>query len=168
LNGVYKSIDEGQNWTQQSNSPNLLGWSTTGSDSDGQAWYGVAFAVDPNDDKILFVGGVNCWRSTDDGQNWTLNTHWYGGGGSTYMHADEHMLKYNPLNNYIYSANDGGLYVSTDNGNNWTDISDGLQITQFYSLGVSQTVQDMVITGAQDNGTFLKDGNNWDAVITIS
>ena len=163
--GVYKSIDEGQNWTQQSNSPNLLGWSTTGSDSDGQAWYDLAFAVDPNDEKILFVGGVNCWSSTDDGQNWSLNTHWTGSGGADYMHADEHMLKYNPLNNYIYSGNDGGLYVSTDNGNNWTDISDGLQITQFYSLGVSQTVQDMVITGAQDNGTFLKDGNTWDAVI---
>ena len=163
--GVYKSIDEGQNWTQQSNSPNLLGWSTTGSDSDGQAWYDLAFAVDPNDEKILFVGGVNCWRSTDDGQNWSLNTHWTGSGGADYMHADEHMLKYNPLNNYIYSGNDGGLYVSTDNGDNWTDISDGLQITQFYSLGVSQTVQDMVITGAQDNGTFLKDGNTWDAVI---
>ena len=75
--------------------------------------------------------------------------------GTTYM--DEHMLKYNPINDYIYSGNDGGLYVSTDNGNNWTDISDGLQITQFYSLGVSQTVQDLVITGSQDNGTFLKE-----------
>ena len=69
---------------------------------------------------------------------------------------DEHMLKYNPINDYIYSGNDGGLYVSTDNGDNWTDISDELKITQFYSLGVSQTVQDMVITGSQDNGTFLK------------
>ena len=34
---IYKSLDEGQNWIQQSNSPNLLGWSVTGSDSDGQA-----------------------------------------------------------------------------------------------------------------------------------
>ena len=81
------------------------------------------------------------------------------------MHADEHMLKYNSLNSKLYSANDGGLYVSEDNGNNWTDISDGLEITQFYSLGVSQTVQDMVITGSQDNGTFLRTGNNWDAII---
>ena len=82
-----------------------------------------------------------------------------------HTYADEHMLKYNPINDYIYSGNDGGLYVSSDNGNNWIDISDGLQITQFYSLGVSQTVQDLVITGSQDNGTFLKDGNNWDPVI---
>ena len=133
-----------------------MGWSVTGSDSDGQAWYDLAFACDPNDENILFVGGVNTWKSTDGGQSWNINTHWYGASGTTYMHADEHMLKYNPINDYIYSGNDGGLYVSTDNGNNWTDISDGLQITQFYSLGVSQTVQDLVITGSQDNGTFLK------------
>ena len=163
--GVYKSTDEGQTWSQQANSPNLLGWSTTGSDSDGQAWYDLAFEVSPQDENTLFVGGVNCWKSTNGGQSWNINTHWYGGGGATYMHADEHMLKYNPLNNYVYSGNDGGLYYSSDNGNIWTDISDGLQITQFYSLGVSQTVQDKVITGAQDNGTFLKTATNWDAVI---
>ena len=162
--GVYKSSDEGQSWVQQANSPNLLGWSTTGSDSDGQAWYDLAFEISPQDENTLFVGGVNCWKSTDGGQNWNINTHWYG-GGANYMHADEHMLKYNPLNNLVYSANDGGLYYSTDNGNNWTDISDGLQITQFYSLGVSQTVQDKVITGSQDNGTFLKNASVWDAVI---
>jgi len=163
--GVYKSSDEGQTWSQQANSPNLLGWSTTGSDSDGQAWYDLAFEVSPQDENTLFVGGVNCWKSTNGGQSWDINTHWYGGGGATYMHADEHMLKYNPLNNFIYSGNDGGLYYSSDNGNIWTDISDGLNITQFYSLGVSQTIQDKVITGSQDNGTFLKTNSNWDAVI---
>ena len=162
--GVYKSSDEGVTWTQQANSPNLLGWSSTGSDSDGQAWYDLAFAVSPNDENILFVGGVNTWKSIDGGVNWNLNTHWTGSGGADYMHADEHMIKYNPLNGDIYSGNDGGLYYSTDEVN-WTDISDGLHITQFYSLGVSQSVQNKVITGAQDNGTFLKTNLNWDAVI---
>ena len=162
---VYKSLDEGLSWTQQANSPNLLGWDVNGSDSDGQAWYDLAFAVSPNNENTLFVGGVNCWKSTDGGQNWTINTHWYGAGGTSYMHADEHMLHYNKLNNNIYSANDGGLYFSNDDGNSWTDISDGLHITQFYSLGVSQTVQDKIITGAQDNGTFLKNNLNWDPVI---
>ena len=162
--GVYKSSDEGVTWTQQANSPNLLGWSSTGSDSDGQAWYDLAFAVSPNDENILFVGGVNTWKSIDGGVNWSLNTHWTGSGGADYMHADEHMIKYNPLNGNIYSGNDGGLYYSTDEVN-WTDISDGLHISQFYSLGVSQSVQNKVITGAQDNGTFLKTNLNWDAVI---
>ena len=163
--GVYKSNDEGQSWTLQSNSPNLLGWDIDGSDTGGQAWYDLAFEVSPTDENSLFVGGVNCWKSTNGGQSWNINTHWYGANGTTYMHADEHMLKYNPLNNYIYSGNDGGLYYSHDNGDDWTDISDGLHITQFYSLGVSQTIQDKVITGSQDNGTFLKTNLNWDAVI---
>ena len=64
------------------------------------------------------------------------------------MHADEHMW-YNPINNHIFSGNDGGLYYSDNDGNNWTDISDGLHITQFYNLGVSQTVQEKVITGSK-------------------
>ncbi|MEC9208825.1 MAG: PKD domain-containing protein [Bacteroidota bacterium] len=162
--GVYKSSDEGLTWTQQSNTPNLLGWSSNGTDNDGQAWYDLAFAVSPTNENILFVGGINTWKSTNGGVNWNLNTHWTGSGGADYMHADEHMLKYNPLNGTIYSGNDGGLYYSTDEVN-WEDISDGLHITQFYSLGVSQTVQDMVITGAQDNGTLLKTNLNWDAVI---
>ena len=162
---LYKSTNEGVSWTQQSNSPNLLGWSTTGSDSDGQAWYDLALTVSTINEDEVFVGGVNCWKSSNSGVSWSLNTHWYGGGGANYMHADEHMLEYNPLNNYVYSANDGGLYVSTNHGNSWTDISDGLEITQFYSLGVSQTVQGKVITGSQDNGTFLRNNNNWNAVI---
>jgi len=163
--GVYKSSDQGNNWVLQSNSPNLLGWSTLGSDNGGQAWYDLALTVSTIDENIVFVGGVNCWKSVDSGNNWNLNTHWYGGGGANYMHADEHMLQYNNLDNKVYSANDGGLYVSSDNGNNWTDISDGLQISQFYRFGVSQTVQDLVIGGTQDNGTFLKNNLNWSAVI---
>ena len=158
---VYKSTDEGLNWTQQANSPNLLGWSVNGTDNDGQAWYDLALTVSPTDENILFVGGVNCWKSSDGGVSWTINTHWYGASGTTYMHADEHMLKYNLLNNRVYSGNDGGLYYSDDDGDDWTDISDGLQITQFYSLGVAQTVQDMVITGSQDNGTFLNTNLNY-------
>ena len=85
--GVYRSVDEGQTWSQQSNSPNLLGWSTTGSDNDGQAWYDLAFAVDPNNEQILFVGGVNSWKSVDGGQNWSLNTHWTGSGGADYVYS---------------------------------------------------------------------------------
>ena len=78
---------------------------------------------------------------------------------------DVHYLRYNSANNRLYSANDGGLYFSDNDGLNWTDISDGLQITQFYRSGLSQTDPELIIVGAQDNGTFLMDGiNSWSSV----
>jgi photosystem II stability/assembly factor-like uncharacterized protein len=36
LYGIYRSGDGGNTWAMQANSPNLLGWSTTGNDTGGQ------------------------------------------------------------------------------------------------------------------------------------
>ena len=40
------------------------------------------------------------------------SSHWYGADGTEYVHADQHILKYNPANGTLYSGNDGGLYKS--------------------------------------------------------
>ena len=63
------------------------------------------------------------------------------------------------------TGNDGGIYKSENNGSNWTDISDGLQITQFYKIGISQTNFGLLLGGTQDNGTLrCNNQNDWDAV----
>ena len=163
--GLYKSSDAGMSWSLQSNSPNLLGWQSDGSDSGGQGWYDLSLTVSPNNENMVFVGGVNIWKSTNSGTSWTINGHWTGSGGADYVHADEHILRYNINTGVLFSGNDGGLYKSTNNGNDWNDISDGLQISQFYRIGVSQTNPYLVIAGAQDNGTELMISNNyWQAV----
>lgn len=163
--GLYKSENGGNTWNLQSNSPNLLGWDTDGSDEGGQGWYDLSLAVSPTNENLVFVGGVNTWRSTNGGNNFSICSHWFGGNGVEYKHADEHTLTYHPITNALYSGNDGGLYYSTDNGDNWEDISDGLQISQFYRIGISQTNANLLLAGAQDNGT-LRGNNthNWDAV----
>jgi photosystem II stability/assembly factor-like uncharacterized protein len=75
------------------------------------------------------------------------------------------MLKYNPSNNVLYSGNDGGLYKTENVGITWTDISDGLQITQYYKIGISQTNYGLLLGGTQDNGTLRANNqNDWDAV----
>ena len=131
-------------------------------DKDGMIYH---LPVSPSDENLIFVGGVNTWQSNDGGVNWNISSHWYGGGGVEYKHADEHYLRYNEDNGILYSANDGGLYFSNNDGQTWTDISDGLQISQFYRSGVSQTNSDLIISGAQDNGTLLMNGLNfWSAV----
>ncbi|MFH2096044.1 MAG: PKD domain-containing protein, partial [Bacteroidota bacterium] len=167
LGGVYVSGDEGATWTLllSGTSMNLLGWSESADDAGGQGWYDLALAVSPVNEDEIYVGGVNIWKSSDGGNNWDLNAHWYGGGGAEYVHADQHSFDFNPLNNILYAGNDGGVYKTSDGGANWTDISDGLEILQIYRMGASFTDSTRAIAGAQDNGSMMLDGSSWFSVL---
>lgn len=162
--GIYRSTDGGTTWTQQANSPNLLGWSTTGSDAGGQAWYDLALAVNPTDKNELFVGGVNIWKSQNGGTTWSLAAHWYGGGGAPYVHADIHDLEYNPTTNHLYAGTDGGVYRDKDGQYNWDALNDGINITQYYKFSNSLSDTTGIVAGAQDNGTHLRRTNGWNDV----
>lgn len=162
--GLYQSTNSGTAFSLRSDSPNLLGWDTDGNDSGGQGWYDLSLSVDPTNVNRVTVGGVNVWQSTNGGSSWTLVAHWYGGGGADYVHADQHKLTYSPTGT-LFSGNDGGIYYTTNNGNTWIDISDGLHITQYYRLGTSAQNANLVICGAQDNGTHLTDNPSWDRVV---
>jgi PKD repeat protein len=161
--GVYRSTDSGLNYTARSTTPNLLGWDTNGGDSGGQAWFDLAIAISPTNKDNVFVGGVNIWRSTNGGTSWTLNAHWYGGGGKPYVHADHHDLFF--VGSTLYSANDGGLFRTTNNGTSWSDISANMQIAQIYRLGMSTSNANLLLTGHQDNGTNRLNGTSWSEVL---
>jgi hypothetical protein len=161
--GLYRSVNSGENFSLQSSTPNILDWSTDGSGSGGQAWYDLALAVSPTNAEMVFVGGVNIWRSTNGGVNWSLNAHWYGGGGKPYVHADIHALRYSPLN-VLFACTDGGLSVTSNNGTNWTSKNNGLAIAQIYRLSTSKTSPYKIITGWQDNGSNLNNNNSWERV----
>ena len=161
LHGIFKSIDNGANFVKvfSGDSINLLTWSASGDGDDGQGWYDLALASSPMDANIILVGGVNTWRSMDGGINWTIVNHWVG-SNSQAVHADKHQLKFRD-NGDLFECNDGGVYISKEQGINWVDRTNGIQISQMYKLGVAQTDPDEVITGLQDNGTKLYSGNSW-------
>lgn len=162
--GLYRSTDGGDTWTQRSNSPNLMGWSTTGNDAGGQAWYDLSLAVDPSDKERIYTGGVNIWTSSNGGTSWNLAAHWFGGGGAPYVHADIHDLEYSP-SGQLWTGNDGGISSKDENSNNWSDHNDGLNITQYYKIGSSANDTTRVIGGTQDNGTHLMtNAFSWDRV----
>lgn len=167
FNGLYRSKYSGDSITLQSNSPNLLGWNANGGDIGGQAWFDLAIAVSPTNKDLIYTGGVNIWKSTNGGVNWELNAHWTGSGGAQYVHADIHALEYNNDNPpKLYAGCDGGIFVTSDHGNIWTDISKGLEIAQIYRLGASATNPNLILSGWQDNGTNLFSGSsNWKRVI---
>ncbi|MCP4551195.1 MAG: T9SS type A sorting domain-containing protein, partial [Bacteroidetes bacterium] len=124
----------------------------------------LALAVSPTDENLLFLGGINTWRSRDGGVSWDISNMWtayteYNVNNTVVVHADKHCLKFN--NSTLYEGNDGGIYKSLDNGLSWTDLSDGIIISQLYRLGVSASSENEVITGLQDNGSKLFESDNW-------
>lgn len=164
---LYKSSNSGSSWTMvtDNTSINLMGWDQNGSDSGGQGWYDLSCAVDPTNENVVYTGGVNIWKTTDSGISWNINAHWYGAGGNQYVHADQHTLDFNLLNNTLYSGNDGGLYKTNDGGAIWMDISDGLEILQIYRIGNSYTNSDIVVGGCQDNGTMKRNTGVWNSIL---
>ncbi|MFH0866446.1 MAG: T9SS type A sorting domain-containing protein [Bacteroidota bacterium] len=166
LAGVWKTTDLGLSFTLCADSPNMLGWTTGGTDSGGQGWYDLAIAASPANKNTVFIGGVNIWKTTDGGTNWSLNAHWYGGDGKPYVHADIHAIEFVPVSgSNIYAGCDGGVFKTTNTGGAWTDKSSTLSIAQMYRLGCSATDPDLVITGWQDNGSNLYNNSAWSNVI---
>ncbi|MCP4217633.1 MAG: hypothetical protein GY765_23525 [bacterium] len=158
LYGVYRSTDGGDNWALQADSPNMMGWSTDGTDRGGQAGFAFVLAVNPENHNELYTGSVYLWKSSDGGVTWDCIT------GNNAVHVDHHELAFSPgSTTTIFSCNDGGIFRSTDNGYTWDDLSDGLAIQQIYRLGLSAMDSGMIVAGVQDNGSEVLDGN-WIAV----
>ncbi|MCX6248217.1 MAG: PKD domain-containing protein [Bacteroidetes bacterium] len=164
LYGIYKSTNSGASYSQvfAGTTLNLLGWNSDGLDAGGQGWYDLCLAVSPSNASTLLVGGVNTWRSTTGGTSWSIVNHWWGDGVPA-VHADKHDLSFRS-NGDLFETNDGGVYISTNNGTGWTDKTNGIVVSQMYKLGVSVTVSTETITGLQDNGTKLLSGGVWEDV----
>jgi PKD repeat protein/photosystem II stability/assembly factor-like uncharacterized protein len=158
--GLYRSTDSGLNFTERSTSPNIMSWGCNGGDG-GQAWYDLDIACDPEDSDIIFAGGVNCFKSFTGGSTWNISSHWWGDCGVSSVHADLHVLEYNPLNNRLYAGNDGGVYFTENQGSSWVEITNGLPIGQVYKIGQSATQRDKVVNGYQDNGSSTYMGDSW-------
>jgi PKD repeat protein/photosystem II stability/assembly factor-like uncharacterized protein len=161
LLGVYRSTNSGTSFTQRhSSSPNLLGWESDGSDDGGQAFYDLTIAASPLNAEVIVIGGVNLWRSTNGGSSFTINGHWWG-DVAPYVHADHHDIVFLPGTSTYFSANDGGLFKTTNNGSSWTDLSNNLAIAQQYRIGLSATTESLLVAGHQDNGTNKFSGTSW-------
>jgi len=151
--GFYLSTNSGTSFLVRSTTPNILGYSSTGQDDKQQTTYDLSMTISRTNNAQVIVGGINTWTSNNWGSNWTISSMWNDPGGVIgYTHADIHDLDINPLNNYLYCCSDGGIFRSTDFGNNWTDLTAGIANTQWYRIAGAESNSNLIIGGTQDNG----------------
>lgn len=151
FNGIYRSTNGGTSFAVTQSSIDVL--------ESGQGWYDLALAVSDTDKNMLFTGCLNVWTSTNGGFVVSKVNNWSSPATPSYTHADIHGLKF--INGKLYCLSDGGIYVSSNNGTNFTDITAGLQISQFYKVSVSKTSASKMVGGLQDNGGHAFSGGAW-------
>lgn len=155
---VYKSINGGLSFTAVKNtiSPYLTYYDNL-STSSGQGDYNFGIGVDRTNANILYLVAHNNWKSTDGGITWSQLTNWW-----VKCHTDMHQIITSPYNNNnLYNANDGGVWLSSDGGNNWTPKSDGIAGYEIYHGSCSPTRKDMFSIGTQDNGELYANSTGW-------
>ena len=145
---IYKSTDGGVNWAGTTSTPTNF--------ANGQAWYCMAVAIDPNNVNNVIVGGLDCYKTTDGGGSWTKISQWVGTTGQ-YVHADQQIITWRN-NNQVLVGCDGGIHYSANGGTSFSDRNQGLRIKQFYSVAIHPTSTNYFLAGAQDNGTHQLNG----------
>ena len=216
LYGIWKTSDYGANWTKTISQDNdttktdswLLSDSTDVFDHNGngkncfgstidlndlrsQGVYDQYIAVDPTDADVVWVGGIELFRSDSAAASGSFNkaSVWYGSEGS-YVHADQHYIAFSPTygrdmpgyggtDKRAYFTNDGGVFVSTNSktgttanpceyssiGVEYKEIVKGYGTTQYYHGVVSKDGK-YVVGGLQDQGVTLYHGSsdNWTTI----
>ncbi|HXS35814.1 MAG TPA: T9SS type A sorting domain-containing protein [Flavipsychrobacter sp.] len=165
LDGIYSSSDTGKTFSEIYTggcANNLLTFdpatTTTSSGAcGGQGQYDLTIAISPADANKVIIGGVDAWYSIDGGVTWTISNEWANFlVGVDLVHADKHCMQFSPVvSNRFFECNDGGIYFTENPFTDitvWNDITNGIGITEFYRVAVSNTAG-FVLCGAQDNGT---------------
>jgi len=149
---IYKTINGGDSWTS-------LNISELSGMMGAFGWYFGQIRINPTNNNELYVLGVEMFKTTDGGTSWQLAApEWW-----TYeVHADKHDLFFVNSTTLLLST-DGGLYKSTNDCVNWTDI-DNIPNNQVYHVAINPFQSGVYRIGVQDNGTSdgnYNDINNW-------
>ncbi len=158
---VWRSSDSGATW-QLMSTPGHLG---VQGDYDNAIW------VDPTDASHVLVAGLDIYESRDGGATFAQVSDWRRAPLSP--HADHHALvsppDFGPAHPALYDGNDGGVYEARDvyaisggqSGAGWTNLDDGLAVTQFYSGAGRTAAGGRIVGGTQDNGTLVLYNGAW-------
>jgi hypothetical protein len=158
---LFSTGDLGTTWTIINSSTNFgIG---------GTGFGKLDFAISPNDENVMYVGGVRLWKSINHGVSFTTT-----GSNTTsnanYYHDDVRYIlvlpqEENETEDFIMIGTDGGIAkaLSPLNATSipWTDKSGtGLSVTQFYGIDIARD-NSYLVGGTQDNGTIRYGSGIW-------
>ena len=146
---VYKTTNGGNLWTQTNDG-------SISSLNNYYGWYFGQIRVSPQDENLVFAMGMNFARTQNSGDSWSENYD---------MHVDHHAMEFTDTK--IWEGNDGGLYYSSNNGNNWIKVNN-LPLTQFYDIAIDSTDVNKLYGGTQDNNsirTATGNTDNWEVLL---
>jgi photosystem II stability/assembly factor-like uncharacterized protein len=151
--GLYKTTNSGNTWTNAD--PDF----EISSGTSNFSWYFGQVRVHPANPNIVYAMDVSFMKSANSGSSWTQN--WD-------THVDHHALAFHPVNpNYLILGNDGGINISTNAGDSWSE-GKHLPITQFYEIGLDLQNPQRLYGGTQDNNTVRTLSgalNDWDYLL---
>jgi photosystem II stability/assembly factor-like uncharacterized protein len=132
--GIYRSEDRGESWTKVSS-------------TDPRPSYYSQVAVDPRNDRRIWVLGAPMYYSEDGGK--TFRTDWVNK-----IHGDFHAIWIDPASSdHMLLGSDGGIHESFDRGRTW-DFVNTVPLAQFYEVAVDNQRPYHVYGGLQDNGSW--------------
>ena len=135
--GAFRTNDGGASWTSHP-IPSIQ--ATYG-------WYLNVVGIHPTNPDLAFFGGLDLVRTTNAGGSFNFVTP---------NHVDLHALAWDAAGRLI-AGDDGGVHRTSDNGNNWTSLNNGLGTIQFYAgLSLNPSNDIHVLGGTQDNGSSLR------------
>ena len=133
---------------------------------------GYDLEIEANAAGNLIVGGIDLFRSTDNGATWSQISKWSNNNNLrnlnvSLVHADHHGTFFRPgegNSNKVIFTTDGGIYycddiTQTSTPSAITSRNKGYNTSQFYYGSIDASAQDTyddIAGGTQDNGTWTK------------
>jgi gliding motility-associated-like protein len=132
----------------------------------GQSYYNLVIEVSPSNDEIIYVGGIDLFRSSNGGTSWSQISKWSNNNelrnlNVSKVHADQHAMVFRPGDsNQAVFGNDGGVFFGSSLStafNSTTALSKrntNYNVTQFYRGAIAPNVDnEFFLGGTQDNGS---------------
>ncbi|TRZ75809.1 MAG: exo-alpha-sialidase, partial [Bacteroidetes bacterium] len=128
--------------------------------------YCFTMGVKPDNEDVVFLGGMNLFRSLNGFAD-SLSTTFLGGypydmDSLHGLHPDQHGITFLPSDPAaLFMSNDGGIYFAANcmadsSDMSWTRLNNKLTTTQFYSIAIDHgsTGDDWILGGLQDNNWY--------------